>query len=76
MVQDAKNDYLAVFVPKLFLFRLIEQLSVVFNNTIGGIMEILSQILLILLMDRVWCGRKRLLIGECVTLSSSWKYLT
>merc|ERR1712147_194234 len=37
--------------------------SVVFNNSIGGLMEILSQILLVLLMDRVWCGRKRLLIG-------------
>ena len=37
--------------------------SVIFNNTIGGIMEIGSQIVLILLMDRKWCGRKRLLIG-------------
>jgi len=37
--------------------------SVIFNNTMGGVMELLSQIFLLMLMDRVWCGRKRLLIG-------------
>lgn len=37
--------------------------SVIFNNTIGGVMEIASQFLLLSLMDRKWCGRKRLLIG-------------
>ena len=29
-------------------------------------MEIASQIALVLLMDRAWCGRKRLLIGELI----------
>jgi hypothetical protein len=37
--------------------------SVILNNTIGGVMEIGSQLLLILLMDRAWCGRKKCLIG-------------
>ena len=48
--------------------------SVVFNNSIGGLMEILSQILLVLLMDRVWCGRKRLLIGEFAALLTIVEY--
>ena len=29
-------------------------------------MEIASQIALVLLMDRAWCGRKRLLIGKLI----------
>ena len=44
--------------------------KVIFNNTIGGVMEIASQIALVLLMDRAWCGRKRLLIGNLHTITS------
>lgn len=35
-------------------------------------MEIASQIALVLLMDRAWCGRKRLLIGKLIDITYAY----
>ena len=64
-------DRMTLFNPNFILKRFkfssrLEPLKVIFNNTIGGVMEIASQIALVLLMDRAWCGRKRLLIGKLI----------
>ena len=59
----------SISFPNSSAFRSLNLWKVIFNNTIGGVMEIASQIALVLLMDRAWCGRKRLLIGKLIDIT-------